>query len=148
MGDFVSWTDKNSPISSTAGAVQFLNPQNGPANNGDPIVIAQLTLPERHRQQAAMNFKGLDQNGADWQLDGITFSMCNGVGCGGNGHRRQMQLSHWTHSNGATCDWDTFDAKADAMDAQCCPDGDCEATNGVPQQCNLDCGVLFSNVYN
>ena len=27
----------------------------------------------------------------------------------------------------------------EAMDAQCCPSGDCSATNGVPQECGLDC---------
>ena len=74
--------------------------------------------------------------------------MCNGAGCGGSGHRRQLQLSHWTHGDGPTCDWDTFDTKADAMDALCCPGGDCGATNGVPEECGLDCAVLFANMYN
>ena len=30
----------------------------------------------------------------------------------------------------------------------CCPSGDCSATDGVPQECGLDCAVLFSNTYN
>eukprot|EP01043_Picozoa_sp_COSAG02_P017988 COSAG02_NODE_827_length_16704_cov_8.649322_13_plen_512_part_00 len=146
--DFASWTDKNVPINSVSGAVQYLNPQDGPTNQGEPIIVAQLTLHDRHKQRATINLKGKDHNGADWQLDGIVFEICNGASCGGAGHRRQMQLSQWTHGSGATCDWDTFDQKAEAMDAQCCPNGDCSSTNGVPAECGLDCAVLFSNTYN
>ena len=35
-----------------------------------------------------------------------------------------MLLSHWTDDGKQQCSWDEFDAKADAMDLVCCPDGD------------------------
>jgi hypothetical protein len=153
--DFASWTDSNLPITSSTGVLQYLNPQNGPVNvPGASIVIAQLTLPERGTRRATINLKGKDQHGGDWQLDGIQFTMCNsGTGCGGGGgggggHRRQLQLSQWTHNDKLECDYDAFDEKTGAMDAVCCPQGDCGSSGGVPQECSLDCAVLFSNVYN
>lgn len=44
--DFTAWTEQQQPIHSTSGAVQFLNPRNGPQNVvGTPITVGQLTLP-------------------------------------------------------------------------------------------------------
>jgi len=117
--DFTAWTEQQQPIRTTSGAVQFLNPTHGPQNiAGSPVTVGQLTLPASQSwvsthamlpllvtfgiysmvidcmrsQSASMNLKGKDTSGNDWQLDGITFVMCNGATCQGGGHRR-TQLS-------------------------------------------------------
>ena len=66
-----------------------------------------------------MNLKGKLNSGnvvgADWTVVGVQFSMCTGKACPGGGHRRQLQLSRFTHPDGDACSWDQFDDKAAAM---------------------------------
>ena len=116
--DFSSWNE--APIV-TRGEVIYIDSKNAPTGVGkDSIAVAQLTLPSKHAWTATMNLKGKLPStgnvvGADWTVVGVQFSMCTGKACPGGGHRRQLQLSRFTHPDGDACSWDQFDDKAAAM---------------------------------
>lgn len=67
---------------------------------------------------------------------------------GGSGHRRtQGLIGLHHHTNEESCPWDTFNDRAEQVNAACCYADPTICTAGVPTQCDAQCAVVFPTFF-
>lgn len=67
---------------------------------------------------------------------------------GGGGHRMLqglLGLHHHTHQE--SCPWDSFNDRAEAVNAACCYADPSVCTGGVPTRCDAQCAVVFPTFF-